>query len=458
MSNERMFDRSSYSQRTISTFQLVGAYLVDIYYNHLYTEAVKLKNDGKVPNITEGYRHATFAFVSAIDPKSKTTYRAEHYTKLLQGINEYFIHWTSFNTLTITECIDKIVREFVPDDYYRSLDKDQKRNILRAVLTSSIRLFTKSVATEFLSSIMDNHDDPANTEALKEQIIEIFIHEREGMFHKFLDCRSGGNLEEKVDKSIADKMRNEIKRLNEERDKLVAVCDKLAKESEIRTDQLAKVVAKYRKMEQSYKSILAEYRISREKIDELERQASYVEPRSMLLDDSLSVNKVGGFIKPTDSTVKLSGQPSKLTTDTYEEEESSESESTPDKTTMDAKLLAHTVPNKTPQVSQTNTITKTVDKTTTGKKVIPVKVNTAVKSATPLPIPAKKATGSKSSDDDNDDDDQSDEDDDDQLESNSNTIIASKLADAGKLAELSKPKDNKPKTDLGVASKLSEIF
>jgi hypothetical protein len=451
MSNERMFDRSSYSQRTISTFQLVGAYLVDIYYNHLYTEAVKLKNDGKVPNITEGYRHATFAFVSAIDPKSKTTYRAEHYTKLLQGINEYFIHWTSFNTLTITECIDKIVREFVPDDYYRSLDKDQKRNILRAVLISSIRSFTKSVATEFLSSIMDNHDDPANTEALKEKIIEIFIHEREGMFHKFLDCRSGGNLEEKIDKSIADKMRNEIKRLNDERDKLVAVCDKLAKESEIRTDQLTKVVAKYRKMEQSYKSILAEYRISREKIDELERQVSYVEPRSMLLDDEdESLKKTIDVKAVTSKPSIIRSNPSHpQTSQVVNEDESSESDE--DIATMDAKLVAHTVSSKpignpasqqTPQVSQTTNITKTVDKVNTGKKVIPVKTIKKQVTSLAVPIPSN---------------DYSEEDDDDSTISD-DAIVTSKLADAAKLVESAKSKDNKPKTDLGVASKLSEIF
>jgi hypothetical protein len=133
MSKNQLFDKSSYSSRTLSVYQIVAAYLVDIYYNHLYTEAIKFRNDGKVPSITEGYRHASFAFVSALDNKSKGSYKVEHYNKLLIGINEYFILWTSFSSLTLSECMDKITREFVPDDVYPSLDKDQKRNILRVV-------------------------------------------------------------------------------------------------------------------------------------------------------------------------------------------------------------------------------------------------------------------------------------------------------------------------------------
>ena len=67
----KLFARSTYSSTTISIFQIVGAYFVDVYYNHLYTEAVKFKTDGKVASVTEGYRHATFAFLSALDNKAK---------------------------------------------------------------------------------------------------------------------------------------------------------------------------------------------------------------------------------------------------------------------------------------------------------------------------------------------------------------------------------------------------
>ncbi len=267
----KLFDRSSYSTRTLSVYQLVGAYLVDVYYNHLYAEATKLKNQGKVPSITEGYKHATFAFVSALDNKFKGSYRAEHYNNLLREINKYFIHWTSYNSLTLSECIDKIVREFIPEDYYKSLDKDQKRNILRLILINTIKEFTKIIVVEHLGAIIDNHEEQANADILKERIIDLFILEREKMFHKFLENNSGEE-NEKVDKKFAEKMRTEITKLHEERNNMSRLLQEQNKELDMRKEQLSKVLAKYRKLEMAYRTLQAENKADKEKISDLEEQ------------------------------------------------------------------------------------------------------------------------------------------------------------------------------------------
>jgi hypothetical protein len=267
--NTRIFDRSNYSSTTISTFQIVGAYFVDVYYNHLYTEAIKFKTDGKAASKTEGYRHATFAFLSALDNKAKG-YRPENYNKLLQGIYEYFVFWTNFTSLTVSECIDKMVREFVPADYFASLVKEQKRNILRQILIESIREFTKIVIGEFLGAIIDNHDETANVEALKEKMVDVFIMQRETMFHKFIDCRSGGKPDEKVDKRFLDKLRNEVMRLND-------LTQSMAQENKQLTEKLAavqlsagEVVQRFKKLKMRYDAITQEYTIGKNKINALE--------------------------------------------------------------------------------------------------------------------------------------------------------------------------------------------
>jgi hypothetical protein len=167
--------------------------------------------------------------------------------------------------------MDKIVREFIPDDYYKSLDNDQKRNILRIVIINTIREFTKAVIDEFLFAIIDNHEEQANIEAMKERIIDLFIDEREKMFHKFLDSHSAA-CNEKVDRNFAEKMKAEILKLNEEKLQLVILARKQKEEIEVRKEQLTKVLGKYRKIESNYKNVLAEYNISKEKADELEEQ------------------------------------------------------------------------------------------------------------------------------------------------------------------------------------------
>lgn len=295
----RLFDRSSYLPRTISVYQIVGAYLVDIYYNHLYAEAHKFRGKGDVPTVTEGYRHSTFAFLSGLDHNAKATYKAQHYKQLLIGVNEYFKTWTSFNTLTVSDCIDKIVREFVPDDYFKELDKDQKSSILRMVLTDTLREFTKVVVGEFLSAIVDNHDEPANIEALKDRIVDLMISEREKMFHKFLASHFPAS-NETVDKKFAEKMRDEIVKLQAERDQLKTFAIKQQEEIEVRKDQLAKVVAKFRKMEAAYKRIIEEYKVSKEAVADLEHQVQEYERNKTRMEELESSEFMSGGMDDVD--------------------------------------------------------------------------------------------------------------------------------------------------------------
>jgi hypothetical protein len=257
--NKRLLDRNSYSPLTISTFSVIGAYVVDIYYNHTYAEAVKLKNSGKVASITEGYKHAVLAFMSAIDNQSKT-YKPKYYTQLLTGINEYFTVWTSFSTLTVGDCIDRITKEFIPGDYYASLDKDQKRNILRLVLTNTIKEFTKCVIQEYLGSIIDNHDEPANVEALKDKMTDLLLMEREALYHRFLDSNSGKKAET-VDKNLAVRMQQEIKTLGAEKVKLLRVNTDLESKLEMRNEQVSELLDKYKTLLRKFKGLKEEYAV-----------------------------------------------------------------------------------------------------------------------------------------------------------------------------------------------------
>jgi hypothetical protein len=268
--NNRLFDRSNYLTRTISVFQIVGAKLVDIYYNHLYVEATKMKASGKVPTVTEGYRHAVFAFLTALDSKSKTIQKANHYEELLIGIKEYFQLYTSYNTLTLSECIDKIAREFIPDDYFQTVDKSQKRDVVRIVIMGTLRSFTKVVISQFLSIIIDNHEEPANIQALIESMVDIFLEEREIMYHKFLASASGKiDKDDVVDRKFAEKMRVEIDTLHREKSEMMSTIEKLSHEVVVRKDQLTKVLTKFRKVESNYKRIVAEYKSSQIRINDL---------------------------------------------------------------------------------------------------------------------------------------------------------------------------------------------
>jgi hypothetical protein len=67
-------------------------------------------------------------------------------------------------------------------------------------------------------------------------------------------------------------MKAEIIKLNEEKLQMINTFKTQQAEIDIRKEQLSKLLAKYRKLENNHKNILAEYRISKEKVDELEEQ------------------------------------------------------------------------------------------------------------------------------------------------------------------------------------------
>ena len=223
---ERMLDKKTYLPKTLSTYQVIGAYLVDIYYNHLYNEGIKFKDSGKFETITDGYRYAIYVFIQTIDVKSPS-YKPKYYTQLLIGINEFFTIHTSFSTLSLTDCIDKITKEFIPDDYYSSLDKDQKRNILRGVLTNVIKEFSKYIVSETINFIIDNHSDVSNVELLKDKLVDLFIIEREAMYMKFLDNDNITN--DKMDRNIGKKLEFELKKVIKEKSQLQLKISELEK-------------------------------------------------------------------------------------------------------------------------------------------------------------------------------------------------------------------------------------
>lgn len=319
MSNnkERLLDRSSYHTRTITTYNIISAYIVDIYYNHLYAEAIKFKNSGKTPSITEGYKHAVFAFLSAIKPVSKS-YKPKHYTQILTGINEYFITFTSFQTLTISDCINKIMKEFIPNDYYDSFTKDQKRNMLRTILTNCIEQFTKVVIQEYLINIIDNHEEIANIEALKEKMTDLLILERQTLYHKFLDSHLSKN-NEMVDRSIAVKMQQEIKTLVKEKSILTKENADNKKLIELRKNQLSELLDKYKELFRRYKEVKEELIIIKQSTNRLP-VLDYVDNISMSSDtpndemESFIQQHVVGGSKPVSQNVKFAQeQPIKQT-------------------------------------------------------------------------------------------------------------------------------------------------
>ena len=123
MAQPRILDKSQYDRKTIAIFEVISAYFTDVFYNHLYQEVKKKKENGLISSIGEGYRSALYMWIKAL----KTTH---FYTKTIKGIHNWMLNYTKF-TISYSQCIDKIVCEFIPTDYISALSNNQKAGILK---------------------------------------------------------------------------------------------------------------------------------------------------------------------------------------------------------------------------------------------------------------------------------------------------------------------------------------
>jgi hypothetical protein len=205
----RIFDKRNYSQKTIETYEIMSAYYVDIFYNHLYTEAKKMKAAGNVVSVTEGYKHALNAFLKSLNnPKL--------YKKSIVGMHHYFMN-IGFASISFSKCIDRITTEFIPTDYFQSLTTTKKMGVIRMVLNQSIKNFIRKVVDEHIGKIIDFHNEVDNVRILQDDLIHCFMVEREGMFQRFISNKTQTNKDETVNRVLAEKMQIEIKRLVNEK-------------------------------------------------------------------------------------------------------------------------------------------------------------------------------------------------------------------------------------------------
>lgn len=262
--NTKELNRNLYSKKTLSTFNVVSAYIVDIYYNHLYIEAKKMKLDGHTANISDGYRQCCAIFAKSFDDKS-TKYRKKQYFRIIEGIKEYFTTYTSMQTLTVSECIHKIVSELVPDQFLKDLDNNKKSTIVRKCLVDAIMEFTKIAITDYIVPIIDAHDDKTNIEALQERMTDILLLEREKTQQLFL---TSGKTET-VDRSLAIRLQNDLKRMASLNAELSQRLHHTQQQLDVRTKQTQQLLDKARLAYQKYNSLKAEY-------DELKDRATNI--------------------------------------------------------------------------------------------------------------------------------------------------------------------------------------
>lgn len=205
------------SPKIAQTFEIIGSYFCDIYYNHLYLAAKSKKKNNDTANptkshlsqsITDEYKQAVVAFGYAIK-KDKG-----HYSKAVTGMYRFYQTYSKFSAMTLNQFIDMLLGIFVPEDYYNQLDSRNRDQLLVKIviaLIDSLCIFV--TRPDILPLIIDKHGNTANITMLQDHAIETLINERDKIFSMFVSANVSPEQEivSKLKISLKDLLQSKVK-------------------------------------------------------------------------------------------------------------------------------------------------------------------------------------------------------------------------------------------------------
>ena len=209
-----MYKKEKCSKRAISTIEIVSSYFVNIYYNCLYQEGKKFHIDSRVDSVTSGYKHAIKAYINSFD-------NPDLYRKIISGIHKYYHNTTRFTSISFSDCINEIVKHFIPESFFESTTNSQKDSILRMILFNSVKKFSSDIlCSDMLSIVIDNHADHGITRRLQDTMVNALIFEREKMFQKIFSTSTDDGDSDNY--AIATRLKQELVKMA--REKYIAEC------------------------------------------------------------------------------------------------------------------------------------------------------------------------------------------------------------------------------------------
>jgi hypothetical protein len=174
-------DQTIDDKTVLTLLDVAGSCVVDIAFNHLYDRAIAI-HEKTSTGLTECYRQVLANYIS----ESNTP---RFFSMLLNSIHHYTRMSTIYSTISYPDCINLYASLFVPHMYVASLTADQKLNLLSMIFGNSVREFSDAITQQYISCIIDDHNDSANVEELQDCILKILLRERETSYDRFIESQ-----------------------------------------------------------------------------------------------------------------------------------------------------------------------------------------------------------------------------------------------------------------------------
>lgn len=201
---------ANYDRTLISTFSVVGSYFVDVFFNHIYTQAKANVEQGK--SITDEYHKYVSAYLTGVKTDKQC------YRDVITGVHTYFISCTTFTAYTFNQFVDRLSESFIPPEYISQMKSGEKDEILGRVIVDLVgNLAAYSTTPELLHRIIDNHDSQSQItiSMMQNQAITIQLSKREKIRNQFL--RQVGGAADLAPMGLVENLKEKLVQLTREK-------------------------------------------------------------------------------------------------------------------------------------------------------------------------------------------------------------------------------------------------
>ncbi len=209
--------RKNYDKKILGLFDNLGLYFVRHYYGFLYRKSIDIQKQGSDKSLTDIYRGCVVNYMNGID-------RDDLCKQVIMGLSESYQKEISL-ALSLSDFEDIVLSAFIPAEYYKSFSSSDKDRTFRQIVIKTVKeLGGIVVGRNILPKIIDDHNNPNNVEIIQDQLLEIFIAQRDEFHELFTNAvaskvASGKLHDDKIGKNIS-KLKTEL--INEKKAKCEA--------------------------------------------------------------------------------------------------------------------------------------------------------------------------------------------------------------------------------------------
>lgn len=165
------------NKRLHSVFEIVGSYVVDLYYNHFNRESNRFVAQNKAETKVEAYKQIVTIFITSLRNKAA-------YNKVIHGILERYKGLTKFHRLQYIEFVPHILMNFIPIKFLKQMKYEHKVLKLQEIIINSLKEMGRVVVSPNVTSMITSNSVNKNLiRKLQDKYIKILMGERERIFN-----------------------------------------------------------------------------------------------------------------------------------------------------------------------------------------------------------------------------------------------------------------------------------